>query len=62
METSPLDKEKTMENIDKIYELLNGIKITKKNEQYVNEIKDLLTTGNYFDALAKMKKLKEEEE
>lgn len=47
-----------MENIDKIYDLLNSIIITKENEMYVNEIKDLLSTGNYFEALKKMKELK----
>lgn len=51
-----------MENIDKIYDLLNSIKVTKNNETYVNEIKDLLTMGNYIDALAKMRELKEKEE
>lgn len=51
-----------MENIDKIYDLLNSITVTNKNKEYVREIKDLLTTGNYFDALSIMKKLKEEEE
>ena len=51
-----------MENIDKIYDLLNSIKVTKNNEVYVREIKDLLATGNYFEALKKMKELKEEEE
>lgn len=51
-----------MDNIDKIYEMLNSIEVTKKNQPYVEEIKDLVTTGNYFEALSKMKKLKEEEE
>ena len=50
-----------MENIDKIYSLLNTIKVTKNNEIYVNEIKDLLATGNYFEALTKMRELKEKQ-
>ena len=29
-----------MENIDKIYDLLNSITVTRENEIYVNEIKD----------------------
>lgn len=51
-----------MENIDKIYDLLNSIKITKSNEAYISEIKDLLTVGNYFEALKKMRDLKDEED
>ena len=51
-----------MENIDKIYELLNSIKVTRENEEYINEIKDLLSNGNYFEALKKMKELKDQEE
>ena len=50
-----------MDNIDKIYDLLTSIKITKKNEAYINEIRDLLKKENYFEALAKLKKLKEDE-
>ena len=46
-----------MENVDKIYDLLNSIKVTKENEGYINEIKDLITTGNYFEALKKMREL-----
>ena len=51
-----------MENIDKIYDLLNSINVTKQNEMYIDEIKDLLATGNYFEALKKMKDLKIKEE
>lgn len=51
-----------MENIDKIYDLLNSIKVTKANEAYISEIKDLLTVGNYFEALKKMRDLKDEED
>ncbi len=51
-----------MENFDKIYDLLNSIKVTKENEIYVDEIKDLITTGDYFEALKKMRDLKDKEE
>ena len=51
-----------MENIDKIYELLNNITVTEENKLYIEEIKDLLATGNYFEALKKMRELKDEEE
>lgn len=51
-----------MENVDKIYDLLDSIKVTRENEIYVNEIKDLVTTGNYFEALKKMRELKDKEE
>ena len=51
-----------MENVDKIYDLLNSIKVTRENEGYINEIKDLIATGNYFEALKKMRELKDKEE
>lgn len=51
-----------MKSIDKIYESLNSIKVTKKNETYINEIKHLLSTENYMEALKKMRELKEKEE
>ena len=51
-----------MENIDKIYDLLNSIKVTKNNIEYIEEIKELLATQNYIEALAKMKELKEKED
>ena len=51
-----------MENIDKIYDLLNNITVTKENESMIREIKDLLTTENYMEALKKMRELKEKEE
>lgn len=51
-----------MENIDKIYDLLNSIKVTKENQEYVEEIKALLATENYFEALKKMRELKDKEE
>lgn len=51
-----------MENIDKIYNLLNSIPVTDKNEEDINEIRDLIATGNYLEALNKMKELKEKED
>lgn len=50
-----------MESINKIYDLLNSIKITKENEIYINEIKHLLATENYMEALKKMRELKNKE-
>ena len=51
-----------MENIDKIYDLLNSIEVTRENEIEVENIKDLITTGNYLEALKKMRELKDKEE
>ena len=51
-----------MEDIDKIYDLLNSIKVTRENEIYISEIKSLLATGNYFEALKKMRELKDQED
>ena len=51
-----------MENIDRIYDLLNNITITNNNEENINEIKHLLAIGNYFEALKKMRELKNEED
>ena len=50
-----------MENIDKIYDLLNNIKVTKENKAYINEIKDLIATGDYLEAVKKMRELKDKE-
>ena len=50
---------KIMENIDKIYDLLEQIPVTEKNQSTIYEIKDLLTQGDYLKALTKMKKLRE---
>lgn len=48
-----------MENIDKIYNLLDDIKVNPQNEETINEIHNLLDSKNYFEALNKMKILKE---
>lgn len=51
-----------MENVDKIYNLLESIKVTRDNEIYIEEIKELLSKGNYLEALTKMRELKNKEE
>ena len=51
-----------MDNVEKIYDLLNSIQITKENALYVEEIKELLAKENYLEALKKMKQLKENEQ
>ncbi len=49
-------------NVERIHKMLDSINVTPQNKKYVEEIHDLLISENYFEALAKMKKLKEEEE
>ena len=51
-----------MENIDKIYDLLDSIEVTRENEFEVDNIRDLIATGNYLEALKKMRELKDKEE
>ena len=51
-----------MENVDKIYELLENIKVNDENREMIQEIKDDITNGRYMEALSKMRKLKEDEE
>lgn len=51
-----------MENIDKIYDLLNNIPVTENNKEDIKQIKDLLTEGNYLDALTKMRELKNKDD
>ncbi len=46
-----------MKNIDNIYELLKQIPVTKENEPYINEIRNLLEQQEYIKALEKMKQL-----
>ena len=48
-----------MKSIDDIYEILNQIPVTKANEPYISEIKDLLVQEEYMKALEKMQQLKE---
>ena len=51
-----------MENIDKIYDLLDSIEVTRENEFEVDNIRDLIAIGNYLEALKKMRELKDKEE
>ena len=51
-----------MENIDKIYDLLDSIKVTRENDIEIANIKKLLSAGNYLEALKKMRELKDKEE
>ena len=51
-----------MENVDKIYELLENIKVNDENREMIQEIKNDITNGRYMEALSKMRKLKEDEE
>ena len=47
-------------NIKKIYELLNKIPVTKKNEKTVEEIKECLLNGDFITALEKLKEIQME--
>lgn len=49
-------------NIDKIYDLLDSIKVTRENELQIENIKTLLSKGNYLEALKQMRDLKDKEE
>ena len=51
-----------MENIDKIYDLLDSIEVTRENDIEIANIKKLLSAGNYLEALKKMRELKDREE
>ncbi len=51
-----------MENIDKIYDLLDSIEVTRENEFEIENIKSQIATGNYLEALKKMRELKDKEE
>ena len=51
-----------MENVDKIYELLESIKVSDDNREIIQNIKDDITNERYMEALAKMRKLKEDGE
>lgn len=47
------------ENIEKLSELLDKIKVEADNEELINEIRELLAIGNVKEALNKLKDLKE---
>ena len=43
--------------IKKIYELLNGIKVTENNKAVIEEIRNLLLNQEYMEAIKKREKL-----
>ena len=43
------------DNINAIYDLLDSIKVTEKNEEIIEEIRGLLDDGEYLEALQKLK-------
>lgn len=49
-------------NIDKIYDLLDSIQVTRENEMKIENIKEMLEKGNYLEALKEMRDLKDKEE
>lgn len=51
---------KNEENIKKLLELLDKIKVEAENEATINEIRELLTAGDVKSALQKLEELKEE--
>ncbi len=51
-----------MENIDKIYDLLDSIKVTKENSIEIANIRQLLAKKNFLEALSRMRELKDKEE
>ncbi len=51
-----------MENIDKIYDLLDSIEVTKENSIEIANIRQLLAKKNFLEALSRMRELKDKEE
>ena len=51
-----------MENIDKIYELLDSIEVTKENSIEIANIRQLIAKKNFLEALSRMRELKDKEE
>ena len=50
-----------MENIDKLYDLLDSIEVTKENSTKIEDIKQALSQGNLLDALRMIRELKDKE-
>ena len=50
-----------MENIDKIYGLLDSIEVTRENSMEIEKIRQLIAKGNLLEALSKMRELKDKE-
>ena len=46
-------------DLDKIYELINNIPVTEKNERLIDKIKEDLSMGNYKDAMETLQELRE---
>ena len=55
-------KEKIMDSIDKIYDLLDNIEVTRENSREIENIKNIISKGDYLEALKRMRKLKDIEE
>ena len=51
-----------MDSIDKIYDLLDNIEVTRENSREIENIKNLISKGDYLEALKRMRKLKDIEE
>lgn len=51
-----------MDSIDKIYDLLDNIEVTRENSREIENIKNIISKGDYIEALKRMRKLKDIEE
>lgn len=51
-----------MDSIDKIYDLLDNIEVTRENSREIENIKNIISKGDYLEALKRMRKLKDIEE
>ena len=51
-----------MDSIDKIYDLLDNIEVTRENSREIENIKNIISRGDYLEALKRMRKLKDIEE
>ena len=51
-----------MDSIDKIYDLLDNIEVTRENSREIENIKNIISKGDYLEALKRERKLKDIEE
>ena len=51
-----------MDSIDKIYDLLDNIEVTRENSREIENIKNIISKGDYLEALKRIRKLKDIEE
>ena len=51
-----------MDSIDKIYDLLDNIEVTRENSREIENIKNIISRGDYLETLKRMRKLKDIEE